>query len=52
MSQLQDIVHKLITDTACPLSCWSKTEQDISIFHIKGSFTASESVEDMVLPSQ
>ena len=41
-----DILHKLITDTVCPISCWSKTEQDISIFHIKGSFTTSESVEE------
>ena len=43
MSQLQDI-H--ITNTIYPISCWTKTEQDNPIFHIKGSFTTSESVEE------
>ena len=44
MSQLQDIKH--ITDTIHPISCLDKTEQDISIFYIKGSFTTSESVKE------
>ena len=41
---LSDTKH--IIDTVRPISCWTKTEQDISIFRIKGSFTTSESVEE------